>query len=426
MNLKNKKVLIISNDPLSSVGSNGKTFLSLFKSFQDSDVCQLYFERAIPYTTEFTNFYKFTDLDAFKRLFLRKQIMGDVKNEAVYKVIPQKNSRIPLSLSFIKWVRNFLYSTVQTNKIATLNAWLERNRPDVIFFVGSGFLYSYKILESVQRYLNIPFYVYFTDDYFKYNTGNNFVGRAFHKRFITKAVRIVAAAEELFVISPKMKIEYSSYFGKECSILINAVETVNSSVNLPAIDKPIIFSYFGWLHSSRSSSIGYLGKCLQYLNDNHQLNCVLNVFSLSVLTDESEKDLAVDTVRVQQPVFGSDYTGAINQSNFLIHAESFKPQDTRVTMLSVSTKIPEYLLSNRCVIAVGPPELASISLLNENELALVISEKRSIEEDANEILKLIYNKGIYANFTERGIAFCQKTFNATKMREALTTKLLSE
>lgn len=430
--MSKQKVLFISHEPFSTVGNNGKTFLSLFNEFDTDEVGLLYSERLHPESTKFNNYYRITDFNILKQKipFSRYKLDGQVElTQPETEVKQRRNSRV-LFNNFkldpvIKFGRNLIFSSFKITGVDSFNSWMDDFKPTVIFFVGSAYVYNYKLLENINRKYKIPYYIYFTDDYFLYNKGVTALGKYLHKRFVKITKKIVEGAEELFVISPKMNEEYSRYFNKECSILINAVDKNEIQPPKSSLKNPVIFRYFGWLHSSRSQSLGYLGKCLEYVNLHNSHVCTLEVYSLSLLTDESKADLNVNTIQVLDPIMGEVFNKTLNSSDFLVHAESFDSKDTQVTMLSVSTKIPEYLLSNRCIVAVGPSYLASVNLLVENDLAVVLSGE-NIVTDAQKLIATLDNMETYHNYCENAIEYCRRVFNSKIMKSRLRYKLLKQ
>lgn len=419
----NKRILFITHDPFSTVGSNGKTYLSLFSEFKDAEVAQLFFNGLEPTTRQFSNFFKLTDKDAVRHLLGGRKISGNFsKGEVTDSIKPAFGKRSLLKSELIKIVRNFIFSLLKIEKIPALDEWVRSFSPTVIFSIGTNYNYQYEAVKKLSEKYGISYFIYFTDDYFIYNKGNNFATKIIHDRFVSKSKKIIEGAEELFVISPKMKAEYEAYFSKTCTILINASKKKASNFRQPT-GTEIVFRYFGWLHSNRASSLGYLGKCLKYINEHHPFNCKLEIFSLSVVEGESEQSLNVDTIHIQQPVGGSDYFKKIDTSDFLVHAESFEPKDTQVTMLSISTKIPEYLSSGRCVVAVGPSRLASVNIFTENNLGLTITDQSSIPANAEKILKVINDTQLYDSYCKQADQYCSTHFNPDTMRQQLINKL---
>ena len=168
----------------------------------------------------------------------------------------------------------------------------------------------------------------------------------------------------------------------------------------------------------------YLGKCLKYINDTYDQNCILEVYTFSQPTGRTKSDLTIDTIKLCEPLVGKDLKDKLTSSDFLVHAESFESEGTQIMMLSVSTKIPEYLLSNCCIVAVGPSELASIDLLEINKLGIVLSNKKSIEQHADKIFNVMKDLELYNDYCKKSINYCEKVFDAVKMRKQLKNKLL--
>ena len=86
-----EKILFISHDPFSDVGSNGKTYSSLFSDFENNEIAQLYFNRLLPSSQKFNNFFKVTDIDIMKYLFTfsGNKITGVVQKEQIDKNIKE-------------------------------------------------------------------------------------------------------------------------------------------------------------------------------------------------------------------------------------------------------------------------------------------------------------------------------------------------
>ena len=60
------KVLILSHNPITTYQNMGKTLLSLFSSFNISELCQLYIYPTIPDIEKCNSYYRITDRDVFK------------------------------------------------------------------------------------------------------------------------------------------------------------------------------------------------------------------------------------------------------------------------------------------------------------------------------------------------------------------------
>lgn len=85
----------------------------------------------------------------------------------------------------------------------------------------------------------------------------------------------------------------------------------------------------------------------------------------------------------------------MEQSHFLLHVESFDKRNRTYVRYSVSTKISEYLSSNRVVLAYGPHEVASMQLLKDNNLGCCLTDLDTKEEIVQKICAAIENYNSY-------------------------------
>ena len=229
------RVLFINNVPFSDSGSNGKVFLSFFIDFEEASVAQLYFNDLPPYSKKFHTVFRVTDKDVIKHFLTLGRYVITGKIPPTHKIFHDttlylptnapKISKIVQDSEFIKYrIRNFLLSSIQIHKQKQFHEWIEQFDPTVILLAGAGYSYSYKILDNIARKYNLPYFVYFGDDYFIYNKGKSLFSKIFHPLFVWRYKPIVQNAQELFVISEKMKKEYEVFFKKKATILINAVK----------------------------------------------------------------------------------------------------------------------------------------------------------------------------------------------------------
>jgi hypothetical protein len=408
-------VLIISNPCLSENGNNGKTFLSLFKEFKYEEVYQLYFNNEEPYKIKGDNFFRVTNLDILKYIFSFGVVnsYGVVKKNETFSSYGIQSPNVKLDL-LKKVYRNLLFKILPYKKI---DNWVSKIKPDAIFFVGTNYTYSYNLLNHISKKFNIPYCIYFTDDYLIYNNGNNLIEKTYHKVFLKSILKKILSAKQIFVISPKMAREYDTLFNKKCKLLINAMNTHSPTIFNNKKSSLKMFRYFGWLHSNRINSIIYLYNCLK-LTD---IDFIIEVYTFSkVNKSQYEK---YPNIRFFTPVYGEEYKKIISSSDFLIHSESFDKQDTKITSLSISTKITEYLISNKCIIAIGPKEIASIEILINNNLAIVLKGNGNEHDDIKMLANIVVNDELYTTLINNASNYCLKTFNSELMRKDLRESL---
>ena len=119
-----------------------------------------------------------------------------------------------------------------------------------------------------------------------------------------------------------------------------------------------------------------------------------------------------------QAVGGSRLSQAIREADVLVHVESDDPASVAVTSLSVSTKIPEYLVSGRSILAVGPRGLASIDYLEDHRAALVV-EPQDPEGLDTAIETLALADEARRELATRGFELASANHQAPKTRQKL-------
>lgn len=102
-------------------------------------------------------------------------------------------------------------------------------------------------------------------------------------------------------------------------------------------------------------------------------NCELRVYSNSILTTVQETRFKEAGVRIMPCLNGQALWHALLYSDILLHVESDDQKNQKFTRLSLSTKLPEYMMAGRCILAYGPQEVSSIRILKDNHIGCVIS-----------------------------------------------------
>jgi glycosyltransferase involved in cell wall biosynthesis len=65
---------------------------------------------------------------------------------------------------------------------------------------------------------------------------------------------------------------------------------------------------------------------------------------------------------------------AFHAADVLVHVESFTPTIAEYTKLSFSTKLSQYMMAGRCILAIGPERLGSLRLVRDIPAGVVLHE----------------------------------------------------
>jgi hypothetical protein len=107
------------------------------------------------------------------------------------------------------------------------------------------------------------------------------------------------------------------------------------------------------------------------------------------------------------------------ENDVVVFVESFEPQFCNVARLSFSTKICDYLASGKCILAIGPGNIAPIEYLVEENAAVVASTK-------NEVMKAIIglaNIETVKKYIDQARKCTAKNHNRQRMNELIYKRL---
>ena len=402
------RVLIISNNSFSNVYNNGKTLEALFSAFPKDNLAQLYFhEGSLPDFTYCNKYWKISEMNLIKSFFKRRESIGnEIKKQSSLELTITVN-KYPHILHIIKnqtgnLFRDILWTVCRWESPALIR-WIKNYNPHVIFFVGSSASFSSKIALRISSLLEVPLAVYYTDDYLFSLPQNNFLQRCAFKRVETLYKKVIDASTAQFAIGSLMSQEYSRHFKKDFIPIMNAVPIMpykeyqnNHIINMV---------YFGGLHLNRWRMISRLATLLPN-------NCNLIVYSAADTIDANIKKVFDKTgVQFKGALSGDVLRLAMIWADILLHVESDDNYNRRFTRLAVSTKIPEYLITGRPILGFGPGEVASMRILSDNGVGIVISSD-SDDETVRELLyDFVNNYKKRAEIGLNGYNFAKKEFD---------------
>ncbi|OPB97077.1 hypothetical protein BAS10_08555 [Elizabethkingia meningoseptica] len=417
------KVLLIANNSFSDSSNNGKTYEAIFSEFNKSDIAQLFFsQNENPDFKYCNNYFKITDKDVLFNFFSkvkRGEKLKNVKqlNQRNENIIEHKKSKIfsffQKKAGYLVLLRDFIWS-FNTWKTKKLKNWINDFNPDIIFFVGGDMEFPHIIAKWVSQEYKIPLVIYFTDDYVIFPVNRNFLDKLKKKRANKFYIDTVKRSSLRFVIGDLMAKEYKNYFNCEFNSIMNSIELTDFEEYIGGNDK-LVISYFGGLHLNRWKMICRLGKLL---SDNY----TINVYTIDTPSAEIINEFEISKVNYCGAVRGNALRNKILESDILLHVESDDEYYMNLTRLSVSTKIPEYLISGRAILGFGPPELASMKILSDNNIGFVISSSDKNTEILNKI-DIIYDFNFRKNMGINAYNYAHKYFNrkdiATKFKQRI-------
>jgi glycosyltransferase involved in cell wall biosynthesis len=251
-----------------------------------------------------------------------------------------------------------------------LTDWIRRFAPQVVFTMG-GLAPILRLAAGIAQSERIPLIPHFTDDW----VNSIYPSGPFHSTlrhsFRHWQGRCLDLSTARMTISDAMAREYQQRYGGRFESFPNFVERFETT---PEPERPCVrLCFIGALAPNRWQPLRSIGMALAKLRERGILG-----------------ELAIYTFPEDFRSFGKHFEGCeaiVNggtaapsevrdlqlDANVLVHVESFDEASRLLTRFSLSTKIPQYLMAGRCVLAVGPAEAASIQYIADSGSGIAVS-----------------------------------------------------
>ncbi len=411
----NKKILIISNNPLSYTYNNGKTILSYFDCLDSKYISQLYFSFQYPEVNDY-HYFQITDYDVIKgRIY--QNLRGREKFE--------NNISSQNKMSIKKYVgRNYLFLIIReliwfnSWKSNKLDKWLNDHKPDVIFFVAGDTGFAYNICNYIVKKFNCKLAVYITDDYIIERKKETILQRIYRIYIYKKLKQCLKNANLLITVSPIMKQVYKEKFNWDSIIAVNMSDNLYEEQCREKKDDIIHFAYSGSLYYGRNKTLELLAKSIEIFNEKYKIKSCLDIYTFS---NDFNDLFNLPYVYYKGALNQIQLKKELNRIDILVFVESFDIEQIEKTRLSLSTKVPEYLSLKKPILTIGPEGIGSIEYLKDVSFYI-----NSIDNLTEKIIKFIDNRNIQKILTDKAYNKYIKYHNKKKNQKILLDKLLED
>ncbi|MDY0138112.1 MAG: hypothetical protein RBR50_00245 [Candidatus Izemoplasmatales bacterium] len=390
--MKNSKILIISALPFND-SSVARAFNTYFLNIKKENLFQFYVSDGEPDRSKCCEFLKINERD----LLFRKSEDDKINRKSI------KHKSISNSF-FVNLLRSLFWRIKKTKYTGKLIPWLEKNKPDVLFFHNSDALFMLDLALFIKKQTKKPLVFEISDDYFFNNifSLNPFylVYRLIYKFRFKKLMRL---SSYNFYISDKMKIKYDDYFSKKSSAIYLSSTLQRGKESINGND----LYYFGNVYNGRDDSLLMLSKTLIKIDKNAKLHVYLTLNGKNF----SKKLLNLQNVILHDSVSYADVVELSKRSKALVLTEGFKKRDIKNVKFSLSTKISDSLISNRPLLAFGPKGGGSIDFLCENKCGFVATNENEL---AKQILILYSDYNNVQKRIEQQVFIFNKYFSLKK------------
>lgn len=425
MKQKLLKVLVVSRDVWNE--STANTLNDLFQNQDTIKLAHIYIETKRPKNSFCDSFFQISEYSLIKRIFNWKTKTGQkvdsnyVDNESIAK-------KEASTMDFVRHHRRYIY-TVLRELLWLLNGWktkelreyIKEENPDVIWFMGSPLILMNRLMRYVVKVSKKPYCIFEMDDVYNYDIYGLKPLERIYRFFLKANVRkLMRGVSQLFVISPKMKKEYDEAFHLDSIILTRGIDFSSVTYHPYQPHNPIQLVYMGQVIYDRISTIEMIGRVLDEINAEEK-RFILSVYTKNPVDPVAkEKMIKKGSVLFCDPVPYSEVKNILGQNDVVLFVESFNMEFKRLVRLSFSTKITDCLGSGKCILAVGPSDIAPIEYLRNNDAAFVASN----EQELKDVFAKMLVKGNVESYSQKAFSCAINNHNKEYLDNILFRKLM--
>lgn len=410
-----KKVLLISHNPLSRVNNNGKTLASIFEGIPKNSIYQIYLNSDTPDYDENCHYLQLNEKQIIRSAFSRKNICCQEIISTADKVSKATVKTKTFAIHTKRLLRESIWKITLWKK--QLKKWLVDKRFDVVFFMAGDGLFAYDVYRYVMENTLAKGCIFFTDDYVIGKSSYSPVARLRQNMVRRKIIKTLPLVKDVYVISNEMKLAYRQLFGVDSYVIRNfSIERIELDKRKNDVaSKCLTMVYAGGLHYNRWKVLAQIALALKTINNSGKQKCCLKIYSSQNVSNEIIKKISIDgSSEFCGAAQASQIAGIYADADILLHVESFEKKAIASTKYSFSTKIPEYLSASKCVLAMGPHEVASIKYLSE--FACVVEDNAKLHS----VLEKLVTDSEYRVLVKTNCEkYYKKDFSAEKQKECL-------
>ena len=415
------RVLVVTCDPLSDSGSNGKVLSELFCDWESDKLAQFYVTNEMPNFPVCRRYYRLTDNEA-KNAFLGKKTYGrpltgeetEQKNASASKPSAKYIKKNPLT----RLLRDLVWNSGRWQSPAFYR-WVDEFSPEVIVVMVGEASFIPKIAMRLSKRKNIPIVIFNTENYClkKHNymkgQGYPFLSWLFRKNSKRVFRKLMKKSACEIYNSEFLQAMYKEVFPKESFVLYQPTSLTPFERKKTFEGK---FSYMGSLGLGRHVPLIEIGEALQAISEEYYLD----VYGRAQCCEVEKALNEAKGIRFHGPVPYCVVKERTEESDLLFHAEAMDEFHARDLCTGFTTKIADSLLSGRPFVMYAPKSIAGVHYLLENECAHVITDKESLGARLKEICE---NEAVRNQYLDKALAVGMANHNAGKNCEKMRTIL---
>ena len=380
------RILIISNECLSTSSSNGRTLRNFLLGWPKECIAQFFLKSAEPDYDVCENYFHITDKQAI-RAFLGKKseiIVGEKvvshSKDDLSGSTPSKRNALTMFIRDVIWESGRWKGKV-------FNQWLDEYNPELILLQAGDNGFTLKLARDISIKRNIPLVIYNSEnfyfkkyDYFRSSVVQHLFYPVYRKHFCHQFEKTIKIANKSIYICDMLQNDYDQAFGYPSETIYTATEMTKRKDS--DSKQKFTVSYLGNFGVGRYETLVEIADVLQTISS----DCFLDVYGKIPNDIVREAFDKCTGIRYKGFVSYEECVHIMHHSDLLIHAENFSPFFREGLKRAFSTKLADSLASGTCFLLYAPEEIACSQYLIKNNAAYVATSKKELRDT----LKLLY------------------------------------
>lgn len=371
------RVLIFSNNCFSKTDSNGRTLLNFFKGWPKEKIAQFYVQNAEPDFSYCSRYYRVTDKEALKSFYSSKKggIITATDDDKIRVEVASCNKNIHSNRNSITMLLRDVIWNMGCWKTKEYEDWIRDIKPEIVLLQAGDCAFMFKLAMSTAKKTGAKFVIYNTEGYyfkqFDYFRSRG-IAHLMYAVFRCNLMKIIKKAYNMVDLAifncDALRDDFCKEFHMKSGVVYTATD-VSDSKKTKGSCSEFITSYAGNLGVGRPESLIDVANVLKSIDD----SLYLDIYGTIPNSEVEQLFNNCPGIRFHGRVSYEEVKRVMQNSDLLIHVESFDSFYREDSKYAFSTKIADCLASNTCFLMYAPNEFAATKYLLHNRAAYVAS-----------------------------------------------------
>lgn len=363
---------VLSANPLNTGISNGMLMASLVRGWPQDRLSQVFFpigNSSLPSPDLCVRYSRIAISGAVSRAPRRVHGRSPTSPPAAFPETGTARSiariRRFAAADWLRFVQELWYSSRRMRELVTaeVRAWSPRALYTVVGRYSSTIL-----ARHVSQSLGIPLCLHVTDDFVTSLYGTAPFGQRWQTASERAFRELTEMADVRIAISPMMAREYSARYGGSWHWFTTAVDPSSYDPRPREDDGHVRFVYAGNLAGGRASTLLLLAESLRVVKATTGIPVTLDIYADPAAIEHHfpstvRRRDCHDVVKACGWCPLPELPKVFHAADVLVYVESFEEQMAARCKLSFSTKLSQYSMAGRCILAVCPGNAAVTDVL---------------------------------------------------------------